>query len=107
MAAQNLPALRLTRNQLAMITKNDVDATKQFERLFAATWELMQAGGFVARGTLAEVDATVLLVGSPVGCRTTITDSVATTAAGIGLVVAGGGVEVVPAYFDGADWRIG
>lgn len=41
------------------------------------------------------------------GMRSTVTDSNATTTAGIGAVVAGGGANVNPVYSDGAAWRIG
>lgn len=106
MVATQPTPLRLTRDQLAKIT-NDPQATRQLEALLALANAVLAAGGFVAKATLAEAVRLVALVGSPVGCRTTITDSTATTTAGIGTVVVGGGSEVVPAYFDGADWRIG
>lgn len=99
--------LRLTRDQLARIADGDAEAVKQLERMTNAVALMLRAGGFVAVGTLADVDEAVALVGSPVGCRTCITDSTATTTAGIGAVVVGGGANVVPAYFDGVDWRIG
>lgn len=41
------------------------------------------------------------------GYRTFVTDSTATTTAGIGAVVAGGGANGVPVYSDGTNWRIG
>jgi hypothetical protein len=41
------------------------------------------------------------------GFRTFVTDSNATTTAGIGAVVAGGGSNGVPVYSDGTNWRIG
>ncbi len=107
MAPQVLRALSLSRDQVNKMTGGDAQATRQIEALLAIAQAALQMGGFVPRGTLDEVIASVALVGSPVGCRTTITDSNATTTAGIGTVVTGGGVEVVPAYFDGADWRIG
>jgi hypothetical protein len=41
------------------------------------------------------------------GSRHFVTNSTATLAAGIGLVVAGGGGHSVPVSCDGAHWRIG
>ena len=41
------------------------------------------------------------------GFRTTVVDSNAALAAGLGNVVAGGGAICVPVYCDGAAWRIG
>ena len=41
------------------------------------------------------------------GTRGTVTDSNATTTAGIGAVVAAGGSNVNPVYCDGAAWRVG
>lgn len=38
------------------------------------------------------------------GARGFVTDATATTFASI---VAGGGANIVPVYFDGTDWRIG
>lgn len=39
--------------------------------------------------------------------RLFVTDSTVTLAAGLGLVVGGGGGNFVPVYWDGAAWRIG
>jgi hypothetical protein len=41
-----------------------------------------------------------------VGMRAYVTDSNAAITAGIGAVVAGGGANVVPVFYDGANWRI-
>jgi len=41
---------------------------------------------------------------SPQGTRAMVTDATTTTFA---AVVAGGGTNVVPVYFDGLNWRIG
>lgn len=41
------------------------------------------------------------------GARYVVTDSNATLTAGIGAVVAGGGANVVPVFYDGTNWRIG
>lgn len=41
------------------------------------------------------------------GMRSFVTDSNATMTAGIGAVVAGGGTDNVPVYYDGTNWRIG
>lgn len=40
------------------------------------------------------------------GMRAHVTDSNAAITAGIGAVVAGGGANVVPVFYDGANWRI-
>lgn len=42
-----------------------------------------------------------------VGQRTYVTDANATLTAGIGAVVAAGGANTVPVFYDGANWRIG
>lgn len=41
------------------------------------------------------------------GARATVTDATQTLTAGIGVVVAGGGANVVPVFCDGTNWRIG
>lgn len=41
------------------------------------------------------------------GDRAYVTDANAAFTAGIGAVVAGGGANVVPVFYDGTDWRIG
>ena len=41
------------------------------------------------------------------GARHFVTDANATTTAGIGAVVVGGGANIVPVYSDGTNWRIG
>jgi hypothetical protein len=41
------------------------------------------------------------------GGRAFVTDANATMAAGVGTIVAGGGANNVPVYFDGSAWRIG
>lgn len=105
--AQALRSLHLSRDQIAKITQGDPQATRTIEALVSAVDAMLAAGGFVARATLVDAIVAVAAIGNPVGARTTITDSFATTTAGIGTVITGGGVEVVPAYYDGADWRIG
>jgi len=42
-----------------------------------------------------------------VGAEAFVTDSNATTTAGIGATVAGGGANKVPVYSDGTNWKIG
>ncbi len=42
-----------------------------------------------------------------VGARAFVTDANATTTAGIGATVVGGGANKVPVYSDGALWKIG
>ncbi len=41
------------------------------------------------------------------GARSMVSDSNATTTAGIGAVVAAGGANIVPVFSDGTNWRIG
>lgn len=45
--------------------------------------------------------------GRVAGARAHVTDANATLAAGIGTVVATGGANVVPVFYDGTNWRIG
>jgi hypothetical protein len=54
---------------------------------------------------LAGYTVATLPAGS-VGMRAYVTDSNAAITAGIGAVVAGGGANVVPVFYDGANWRI-
>lgn len=44
---------------------------------------------------------------SGAGARAFVTDSNATTTAGIGATVAGGGANFCPVYSDGTNWKIG
>lgn len=44
---------------------------------------------------------------STAGAKCIVTNSNATMTAGIGAVVAAGGTNVVPVYYDGTNWRIG
>jgi hypothetical protein len=41
------------------------------------------------------------------GARAVVTNSNATLTAGIGAIVAGGGANTVPVFFDGTNWRVG
>jgi len=45
--------------------------------------------------------------GLPIGTRGSITNSTVVAAGNFGAVVVGGGVNFVPAYYDGVAWRIG
>lgn len=47
------------------------------------------------------------LTGGVAGQRKFVTDSNAAMTAGIGAVVAGGGANIVPVFYDGTNWRIG
>jgi hypothetical protein len=57
-------------------------------------------GGYT--GELAQMPS-----GLPEGVRGFITDSTVVAAGNFGAVVTGGGVNYVPAYYDGTNWRIG
>jgi hypothetical protein len=57
-------------------------------------------GGY--SGELAEMPA-----GLPEGTRGFITNSTVTASGNFGAVITGGGVNYVPAYYDGVNWRIG
>jgi len=63
----------------------------------------------ITGGTAALSGYTVAtLPATPVtGATAHVTDSNATFTAGIGAVVAGGGTDIVPVFFDGTSWRIG
>jgi hypothetical protein len=56
----------------------------------------------IGPGTVSSLPAT-----AAIGTRATVTDSNATTTVGIGAIVANGGANVNPVYFDGTNWRIG
>ena len=45
--------------------------------------------------------------GLPIGTRGSITDSTVTASGNFGAAITGGGVNFVPAYYDGTNWRIG
>lgn len=64
------------------------------------------SGGLAALGSYA-VAALPDPATSGAGARAFVTDSNATTTAGIGAVVAAGGANKVPVYSDGVAWRIG
>lgn len=84
---------------------------------------LLQSPVAVASGTGAQTQTTGLAIkgGQAVstgytvatlptgiqGGRAHVTDANATLTAGIGAVVAAGGANVVPVFFDGTNWRIG
>jgi hypothetical protein len=60
----------------------------------------------LTQGNRAETGVVVsaLPTGQSAGARSFVTNATATT---FGSVVAGGGTNKVPTYFDGTDWRIG
>lgn len=61
--------------------------------------------------SLAVVPCTVAQLGSAVtlgaGYTKFVTDSTVTASGNFGAIVAGGGVNAVPVYSDGTNWRIG
>lgn len=64
----------------------------------------------VKPATLAQANAAVALItvaGDRIGARATITDSTATASSNFGATITGGGANLVPAYYDGTNWRIG
>lgn len=61
----------------------------------------------VLKGTLAQANSALALYADDVGARATITDSTATASGNFGAVITGGGANIVPAYHDGTNWRIG
>jgi hypothetical protein len=99
--------LHLGRDQIAKAFKDDPNAVKTIEKLVSAVNAMIRAGGFVAVSDLAGADDAIALVGSPKGARTTITDSTLPATGNFGATIVGGGVESVPAWFDGTVWRIG
>ncbi len=63
---------------------------------------------YIGSGVMFSSVTVANLPASPVeGQRCFVTDSTATMTAGVGAVVAGGGANNVPVYYDGANWRIG
>lgn len=61
----------------------------------------------VLKGTLAQATSALSLYADDVGARATITDATVTASGNFGAVITGGGANIVPAYHDGANWRIG
>lgn len=61
----------------------------------------------ILKGTLAQANSALSLYADDVGARATITDSTATASGNFGAVITGGGANIVPAYHDGTNWRIG
>lgn len=62
----------------------------------------------------AHVKITALLVGgltapatAGAGSRATVSDATQTLTLGIGAIVVGGGINIVPVFSDGTNWRIG
>ena len=69
------------------------------------TYELDVWGSILTRGVLLVATYTVATLPTPlIGNRAMVTDATATT---FNSIVAGGGANVVPVYYDGANWRIG
>lgn len=67
--------------------------------------ELVKTLQGLALGQYTPVTTVALLpAGVPAGSRSMVSNATATTFAS---VVAGGGANVVPVYFDGSVWRIG
>jgi hypothetical protein len=61
----------------------------------------------VLKGTLAQANTALALYADDVGARATITDATVTASGNFGAVITGGGANIVPAYHDGTNWRIG
>ncbi len=55
----------------------------------------------------APVAVASLPITAVAGARAAVSDATQTLTAGIGTIVAGGGANVVPTFFDGTNWRIG
>lgn len=81
----------------------------------AGEW-VMNGGSWLNVGNNVGNFATVALLtaagafpagASTKGLRASVNDSNAAFTAGIGAVLAGGGVNVVPCFCDGTNWRIG
>jgi hypothetical protein len=77
---------------------------------------LDKAGNVVIAGTLTAatslltpvtVSALPSAATAGIGARAFVTDSTATTTAGIGATVTGSGSNKVPVYSDGTNWKIG
>lgn len=58
----------------------------------------------IGSGTLAQLQAAALALGNPAGLRGTCTNSTTTT---FYANITGGGANIVPAFFDGANWKVG
>ena len=69
-------------------------------------WNVLQNSFLFGQGSLTVGVSTVSGLPSDAtqGDRRTVTDATVTTFAS---VVAGGGSNIVPTYFDGTNWRIG
>jgi hypothetical protein len=61
----------------------------------------------ILKGTLAQANSALSLYADDVGARATITDATVTASGNFGAVITGGGANIVPAYHDGTNWRIG
>lgn len=71
-------------------------------------FNVTRGGALTATGPIKAAGYAVgSLPAGVVGQRAYVTDSNAALTAGIGAVVAGGGANVVPVFYDGANWRIG
>lgn len=57
--------------------------------------------------TKAQADTALGLYVSKVGARATITDSATAPTGNFNAVIAGGGANTTPAWYDGTNWRIG
>lgn len=94
-------------------TDADVAPDTAFSRMNATGVALGNgtAGDTTGGLTLQRVTTVPLTVATlpaaVVGRRCAVTDANATLTAGIGTVVAGGGSNTVPVFYDGTNWRIG
>lgn len=61
----------------------------------------------IARNTITPGVTAASLAGAQQGARSFVTDSTVAAAGNFGAVVAGGGANAVPVYYDGTNWRIG
>jgi hypothetical protein len=76
---------------------NTVTLTVGANNTLSSNGPIKASGGYTVAGLPAGVT----------GARAYVTDSNATLTAGIGAVVVGGGANVVPVFYDGANYRIG
>ena len=83
---------------------NSAQFTVQIQAGISLTLDSM---GLFSQMTRTSVYTVATLPSGTVGNRAFVSDSNQTLAAGIGLLVVGGGANPVPVYYSGSNWRIG
>jgi hypothetical protein len=104
--AQILAQFAIRTQSIEMVFQVGTGATLNLLTITRALTEL-DYGTFKAPVIRTTVYTVATLPTGTIGDRAFVSDSNQTLAAGIGLLVVGGGANPVPVYYSGSNWRIG